>query len=100
MNALGFDTRQQARTEVLIQEALKTSEIEGECLDPNAVRSSVAQRLGLPSAGLPSNRDQQADGVVDILLDATLNHGQPLTAKRLFGRKNCKNLNRNGPGSG
>ncbi len=85
MNTLGFDTRQQARAEILIQEALKTSEIEGERLDPNAVRSSVARRLGLPSAGLPTSEDRQADGVVDILLDATLNHAQALTTKRLLG---------------
>ncbi|MFH1982988.1 MAG: Fic family protein [Pseudomonadota bacterium] len=85
MNALGFDARQQARAEVLVKEALKTSEIEGERLDPNAVRSSVARRLGLPAAGLPSKRDQKADGVVDILLDATQNHGQALTTRRLFG---------------
>ena len=52
MRDLGFDVRQQARAEVLIEEALKTSEIEGERLDPKAVRSSVAQRLGLPTAGM------------------------------------------------
>lgn len=85
MNALGFDARQQARAEVLVQEALKTSEIEGQRLDPNAVRSSVARRLGLPAAGLPATRDRQADGVVDILLDATLNHEQTLTTRRLLG---------------
>ncbi len=85
MNALWIDARQQARAEVLVQEAMETSEIEGERLDPNAVRSSVARRLGLPSAGLPTSEDRQADGVVDILLDATLNHAQPLTTERLLG---------------
>jgi Fic family protein len=85
MRDLGFDVRQQARAEVLIEEALKTSEIEGERLDPNAVRSSVAQRLGLPTAGMVSIKNQQADGVVQILLDATQNFRRALTPERLFG---------------
>jgi len=85
MRELGFEIQQQARAEVLIEDALKTSEIEGERLDPNAVRSSVARRLGLPSAGLPAIRNQHADGMVEILLDATMNHEQELTAARLFG---------------
>ena len=74
MKELGFEVRQQARAEVLIEEALKTSEIEGERLDPNAVRSSVARRLGLTTAGMASTKNQQADGVVQILLNATLNY--------------------------
>ena len=85
MKELGFEVRQHARAEVLIEEAMKTSEIEGERLDPNAVRSSVARRLGLPTAGLPLTRNQHADGVVEILLDATLNYEQELSAERLFG---------------
>ena len=85
MRELGFEVQQQARAEVLIEEALKTSEIEGERLDPNAVRSSVARRLGLPSAGMPEARSQHADGIVEILLDATMNHEHELTADRLFG---------------
>jgi Fic family protein len=85
MKDLGFDVRQQARAEVLIEEALKTSEIEGERLDPNAVRSSVAQQLGLPTAGMVSNKNKQADGVVQILLDATQNFRQALIPERLFG---------------
>ena len=85
MRDLGFDVRQQARAEVLIEEALKTSEIEGERLDPNAVRSSVAQRPGLPTAGMVSIKNQQADGVVQILLDATQNFRRALTPERLFG---------------
>jgi Fic family protein len=82
---LGFKVQQQARAEVLIEEALKTSEIEGVRLDIQAVRSSVARRLGLPSAGLPEINEPLADGVVEILLDATQNHGSSLTAERLFG---------------
>ena len=82
---LGFEDQQQARAEVLIEEALKTSEIEGERLDPHVVRSSVARRLGLPTAGLSSTRNQHADGVIDILLDATMGFDRELTAERLFG---------------
>jgi Fic family protein len=85
MKALGFDLRTQARADILTQEALKTSEIEGERLNPDAVRSSVARRLGLPTAGLSSASDRQADGVVDILLDAAMNCGQILTIERLCG---------------
>ncbi len=62
MKDLGFDVRQQARAEVLIEEALKTSEIEGERLDPKAVRSSVAQRLGLPTAGMVSKKTNRPMG--------------------------------------
>jgi Fic family protein len=82
---LGFKVQQQARAEVLIEGALKTSEIEGVRLDTQAVRSSVVRRLGLPSAGLPEINEPLADGVVEILLDATQNHGSGLTAERLFG---------------
>ena len=85
MRELGFEVQQQARAEVLIEEALKTSEIEGVGLDPRAVRSSVARRLGLPSAGLPEVNNPLADAVVEILLDATQNYGQKLSAKRLYG---------------
>jgi Fic family protein len=85
MRELGLEVRQQARAEVLIEEALKTSEIEGERLDPNAVRSSVSRRLGLTTAGLPDVRNQQADGVIEILLDATIDFDKDLTVERLFG---------------
>ena len=85
MREMGFEVRQQSRAEVLIAETLKTSEIEGEHLDPDSVRSSVARRLGLPTAGLAPPGDEHADGVIDTLLDATLNHEQALTAERLFG---------------
>ena len=79
MRELGFEIQQQARANVLIEEALKTCEIEGERLDPNAVRSPVTRRRGLPSAGLPASRSQHAYGMVEILLDATVNHCQVQT---------------------
>ena len=85
MKELGFEDRQQARVEVLVEEVLKTAEIEGERLDPRAVRSSVARRLGLRTAGMQTVRDQSADAVVEILLDATQGYEKELTVERLFG---------------
>ena len=82
---LGFEDRQKAYAGVLVEEAIKTSEIEGERLDPAAVRSSVAQRLGLPDGGLRPTRNRHADGVVSVLLDATSNLSNPLTAQRMKG---------------
>jgi Fic family protein len=84
MKELGIDLKQQAQAEILIQEATKTSEIEGEHLDLNAVRSSVARRLGISTAGVISTRDKKAEGVVDILLDATINYGNDLTQEKMF----------------
>lgn len=69
---------------ILVEDGLTTSAIEGERLDLDAVRSSVARRLGLPTAGLPAP-PRAVDGLIDILLDATRHHEQPLSAERLFG---------------
>ena len=80
---LGFDLGSQAQVEILAEETMKTAAIEGESLDMKAVRSSVARRLGLPSAGL--RVDRQVDGLVSVLLDATRNYDQPLTEERLYG---------------
>ena len=81
---LGFDIQQTARADVLLEEALKTSAIEGEILDPDAVRSSVGRQLGLPDAGLKNVQDQKAEGLIQILLDATNNYARELTSDRLF----------------
>lgn len=75
-----FDLEIQA--DVLTEEAVTTSEIEGERLPRDRVRSSVARRLGLPSAGLPE-AERQIDGLVEMLLDAIRNFEQPLTSDRL-----------------
>src|SRR6266700_1188550 len=83
VRGLGFDLEIEATADVLVEEAVQTSAIEGERLDERAVRSSVARRLGLPSAGLPVSRD--ADGLVSVLLDATQKYDEPLTAERLKG---------------
>ncbi len=81
---LGFDIQQTARADVLVEEALKTSAIEGEELDPDAVRSSVGRQLGIPDAGLRYVQDQKADGLIQILLDATNNHNKELIQERFF----------------
>ncbi len=83
MEALGFDLRAEAGLVVLTSEVVKSSAIEGEVLNPDEVRSSIARRLGLDVAGLPrAGRD--VEGVVEMMLDATRNFGEPLTRDRLF----------------
>ena len=74
----------EALATILVEEGLTTSAIEGERLDPDAVRSSVARQLGLPTAGLPVP-PRAVDGLVEILLDATRGHGSPLSKERLCG---------------
>lgn len=71
-----------ARQEVLTVEGLMTSAIEGEKLDPASLRSSIARRLGLPTAGLPAP-SRNVDGLVEMLIDATQGYERPLTLKRL-----------------
>lgn len=80
---LGLTLDIYTHAEVLAEETIKTSAIEGEKMDIRSVRSSVARRLGLPSAGLPVDRN--VDGVVSVILDATMNYNEPLTAERLYG---------------
>ena len=72
----------EAVASILVEDGLTTSAIEGERLDVDAVRSSVARRLGLPTAGLPAP-PRAVDGLIDVLLDATQHHDQVLTSKRL-----------------
>jgi len=81
----GGEALRHSQLEVLVDEAVKTSEVEGVVLNPNAVRSSLARRLGLPTAGIPEVRDRYADGVVAVLLDATEKFAEPLTDQRLWG---------------
>ncbi|MCR4304598.1 MAG: Fic family protein [Gallionella sp.] len=84
MHGLGLGLRDQATLQVLTDDVLKTSEIEGEHLNPDTVRSSIARRLGV-DVGALAPADRHVDGVVDMVLDATGHFDQPLTAKRLFG---------------
>ena len=83
MESLGFDLRQQAVLRTLTEDVVKTSEIEGETLDSEQVRSSIARRLGLDTAGL-RQPDREVEGIVEMMLDATRHHDRPLTAERLF----------------
>jgi len=83
MESLGFDLRKEATLETLTLDVLKSTEIEGEILNPEQVRSSLARRLGMDISGLiPSDRN--VEGVVEMMLDATQNYTKPLTKDRLF----------------
>jgi Fic family protein len=84
MEALGFDLRGEANLSVLTSEVVNSSAIEGEILNPEEVRSSIARRLGLDVAGLPEP-GREVEGVVEMTLDATQNFETPLTNERLFG---------------
>jgi len=84
MEGLGFALRDQATLQVLTEDVLKTSEIEGQQLNPDAVRSSIARRLGVEIGAL-APADRHVDGVVEIVLDATSGFAKPLTRERLFG---------------
>ncbi len=84
MEALGFTLRSEAVLETLTSDVLKTSEIEGERLDLQQVRSSIARKLGIDIGALKP-ADRHVDGVVEMLLDATGGYDRPLTANRLFG---------------
>ena len=84
MQALGFPLREEAVLKTLTEDVLKSSEIEGEILDKDQVRSSIARRLGIDAGALPP-ADRNVDGVVEMILDATQRFDQPLNAARLFG---------------
>ena len=83
MAALGFDLQNLAHLEALSYEVIKSSEIEGEVLKRAQVRSSVARKLGLDIAGT-EDVNRYVDGVVDMMMDATVGHNHDLTAERLF----------------
>jgi Fic family protein len=88
MQALGFKLKEEAVLQTLTADVVKSSEIEGEKLDPEAVRSSIARRLGMDIGGLiPSDRN--IDGVVEMMLDATRHYTKPLNDERLFGWHAC-----------
>jgi Fic family protein len=83
MEGLGFQLRAEAVPHTLTEDVLKSSEIEGEKLDREQVRSSIARRLGIDVGGLlPADRN--VEGVVEMMLDATQGYDKPLTARRLF----------------
>ena len=83
MSALGFDMQNTTSLDVMTEDVLRSSEIEGVFLNADRVRSSVARHLGLPTEGLPEP-DHYTEGVVQIMMDAVRNNTEPLTDERLF----------------
>jgi Fic family protein len=83
MEALGFNFQQEAVLETLTADVLKSSEIEGEKLEAEQVRSSIARRLGM-DIGAVKAADRHVEGVVEMMLDATRRYDRPLTEQRLF----------------
>jgi Fic family protein len=84
MEGLGFQLRAEATLQSLTEEVLKSSEIEGERLDRDQVRSSIARRLGIDIGAL-TPADRNVEGVVEMMLDATQKYRGPLTRERLLG---------------
>lgn len=84
MGALGFSIKEEAILSTLTLDVLKSSEIEGEMLNYEQVRSSIARKLGLEYAGLV-HVDRNVEGVVEMMLDATQKYNEPLDHERLFG---------------
>jgi len=84
MQDLGFELRREAQLSTLTEDVVRSSEIEGEKLDSDQVRSSIARRLGMEVGGLVAV-DRDVEGVVEMMLDAATNSIQPLTVDRLFG---------------
>ena len=83
MEALGFNLKNEAYLETLSLDIIKSSEIEGERLELDQVRSSIARRLGMEVSGMiPA--DREVEGVVEMMMDATQNAKQKLTSERLF----------------
>lgn len=83
MESLGFELRNEAILDTLTLDVLKSTEIEGEILNPDQVRSSIARRLGMEIAGSVDS-DRNVDGMVEMMIDATHNCFKTLTADRLF----------------
>ena len=84
MEALGFELQREAVLDTLVDDVVKSSDIEGEKLDAGQVRSSVARRLGMDAGGI-GRADRDVEGVVEMMLDATRRFDRPLTAERLHG---------------
>ena len=83
MEGLGFKLRAEAILPSLTEEVIKSSEIEGEVLDRDQVRSSIARRLGMQAGGI-ATVDRNVEGVVEMMLDATQKFDLPLTDERLW----------------
>ena len=83
MEAMGFEFQDETVLRTLTDDVIKSSEIEGEKLNSDQVRSSIARQLGMDIGGL-TPADRNVEGVVEMMLDATQNYGTPLTEDRLF----------------
>jgi len=84
MSSLGFEIKNNALVNVLTENILKSSEIEGEILNAEQVRSSISRKLGLEATNnIPSERN--VEGIVEMMLDATQNYDKPITKERIVG---------------
>lgn len=83
MHGLGFEIQEETLLKTLTMDVIKSSEIEGEVLNKDQVRSSIARRLGIEIAGI-IQVDRHVEGIVEMMLDATQNFKHPLTRERLF----------------
>lgn len=88
LSTIGFDAQMNAAVETLTHDILASSEIEGVVLNSDQVRSSVARRMGVHIVG-DVEPSHYIEGVVEMMMDATLKYDQPLTDDRLFGWHNC-----------
>jgi Fic family protein len=84
MQELGYQLKREATLAALTEETVKSSAIEGEEINPESVRSSLARRMGLKAGGTRT-ADRHVEGIVEVMLDATQNYAKPLTQDRLFG---------------
>lgn len=84
INALGFSLKEDTMLSVLTLDVIKSSEIEGEILNYEQVRSSIARKLGIEYAGM-THSDRYIEGVVEMMLDATQNYLNPIDNERLYG---------------
>lgn len=84
MSSLGFSLQEESTLQTLTQDVIKTSEIEGESLDKEQVRSSIAKRLGMIINEPIIMSSRNVEGIVEIMLDATRNYNDILTNERLF----------------
>ena len=87
MQNLGFDLTTESTLISLTLDVVDSSKIEGEFLNPEQVRSSIANKLGIENSEFVSV-PRDVEGIVNVLLDATQNYANPLTEERLFGWHN------------
>jgi len=82
IGTLGIGMSEESRSEILVEETIKTAAIEGQKFEEETVRSSVAKRLGIPTGGV-KKEDRNVEGIIDVIMDATVNYEKALTPKRL-----------------